>query len=106
MHPYIHYITLHYITLHYITLHYITLHYITLHYITYIIIHTISHIYIWVSSSRIGQVHLGCRRGYRPVAGHAFGRCGESGWCSAPGGTDGSCFAVPKDATRSKGHRY
>ncbi|CAK8996517.1 unnamed protein product [Durusdinium trenchii] len=30
------------------------------------------------------EVHLGCRRGYRPVAGHAFGRCGESGWCSAP----------------------
>lgn len=32
------------------------------------------------------EVRLECRRGYYPTAGHAFGRCAESGqWCSSDG---------------------
>ncbi|CAJ1355481.1 unnamed protein product [Effrenium voratum] len=34
------------------------------------------------------QLRLGCPRGYRPIGGHGFGRCGANGWCSAEGPTE------------------
>ena len=41
---------------------------------------------LWITS----QVRLACRRGYRPLGGHTFGRCSLNGaWCSMAGGRGG-----------------